>query len=260
TAPASIVSFETCRTPVPPLRSRARLVFLRHLISSSPQIISPNIATSFGARKSELASPSIQAPPDEVARQQRRRRAIQLPTQPSKRLNVPGPSFPDTCLWCSNRLSRRAICTIGDIREVPSSPEGAIKIDEICRNQRVAVGKIIFALQQLGLCRDDIQEIDRTLRVTLPGGLQSGLIFSDGPGDIGTPVLRFAIGRQGVVDLLPGQQDRLLKKDGRFPLSRFAQRQGAPQPPAFEDRNGNRRPQSERDRGRGKQIAQVQAF
>ena len=42
----------------------------------------------------------------------------------------------------------------------PSSPEGAIKIDEIRRDLRVAVGKIIFALEQLSLCRDDIQ--DRT--------------------------------------------------------------------------------------------------
>jgi hypothetical protein len=59
-------------------------------------------------------------------------------------------------LWCSNLLSRRAICTIGDICDLPSSPEGAIKIDEVCRDLRVAVGKIIFALEQLGLCRDDI--------------------------------------------------------------------------------------------------------
>src|SRR3984893_14127707 len=118
----------------------------------------------------------------------------------------------------SNLLSRRAICTIDDICGLPSSAEGAIEIDEICRDLRVAVGKIIFALQQLGLCRDDIQEVDRTLRVTLPGGLQGGLIFSDGPGDIGTPELRFAIGRHGVVDFLPGTQDRLLKQDGRLPL------------------------------------------
>ena len=75
------------------------------------------------------------------------------------------------------------------IRDLPSSAEGAIEIDEICRNLRVAVGKIIFALQQLGLCRDDVQEVDRTLRVTLPGGLQSGPTFSDGPGDIGTAEL-----------------------------------------------------------------------
>jgi len=133
--------------------------------------------------------------------------------------NMARKQFGGGVLWCSNVLSRRAICTIGDICDLPSSPEGAIKIDEICRDLRVAVGKIIFALQQLGLCRDDIQEVDRTLRVTLPGGLQSGLIFRDGPGNIGTPALRFAIGRQGVVDLLPGAQDRFLKEDGRFPLS-----------------------------------------
>src|SRR5260370_30400078 len=108
-------------------------------------------------------------------------------------------------LLCSNLLSRRGICAIGDIRHLPSSAEGAVKIEEAGRDLRVAAGEIIFALQQLGLCGDDIQEVDRTLRVTLPGGLQSGLIFSDGPGDIGTPMLRFAIGRQGVVDLLPGQ-------------------------------------------------------
>jgi len=47
-----------------------------------------------------------------------------------------------------------------DIRDFPSSAEGAIEIDEIRRDLRVAVGKIIFALEQLGLCRDDIQ--DRT--------------------------------------------------------------------------------------------------
>ena len=131
----------------------------------------------------------------------------------------PRPSFPDIRLSCSNRLSRRTTCTIDDICDLPPSPEGAIKIDEVCRDLRVAVGKIIFALQQLGLCRNDIQEVDRTLRVTLPGGSQSGLIFSDGPGDIGTPVLRFAIGRQGVVDLLPGPQDRFLKENGCLPLS-----------------------------------------
>src|SRR5882757_4512269 len=96
-------------------------------------------------------------------------------------------------LLYSNLLQRRALCTIGDICDLPSSPEGAIKIDKICRDLRVAVGEVIFALQQLRLCRDDIQEVDRTLRVTLPGGLQSGLVFSDGPGDIGASALHFAI-------------------------------------------------------------------
>src|SRR3979411_1683066 len=124
-------------------------------------------------------------------------------------------------LWRCNVLSRRGICTIGGICNLPASPEGAIKIDEIGRDLGVAVGKIIFALQQLGLCRDDIQEVDRTLRVTLPRSLQSSLIFSDGSGNVGTPALRFAIGRQGVVDLLPGPQDRFLKEDGRFSLSGF---------------------------------------
>jgi hypothetical protein len=57
---------------------------------------------------------------------------------------------------------------MGDICDLPSSPESAIEIDEICRDLRVAVGKVIFALQQLGLCRGDIQEVGRTLRVTLP--------------------------------------------------------------------------------------------
>jgi hypothetical protein len=71
-------------------------------------------------------------------------------------------------LWCSNLLSRRAIYPMGDICDLPSSPESAIEIDEICRDLRVAVGKVIFALQQLGLCRGDIQEVGRTLRVTLP--------------------------------------------------------------------------------------------
>src|ERR1700675_2780138 len=142
-------------------------------------------------------------------------------------------------LWRSNVLSPRGLRTIGGLCTLTTSPAGAIKIDEGCRDLRVAVGKIIFALQQLGLCRDDIQEVDRALRVTLPGGLQRGLIFSDRPGDIGTPELRFAIGRQGVVDLLPGAQHRFPKEDGCLPLSRFAQRQGAPQLPSFKDRNGN---------------------
>src|SRR6202166_2192813 len=127
-------------------------------------------------------------------------------------------------LWCSNFLSRRAIYPMGDICELPPSPEGAIKIDEICRDLRVAVGKVVLALKQLGLCRGDIQEVGRTLRVTLPGGLQSGLIFRDEAGDVDAPALRFAIVRQGVVDLLPGPQDRFLKEDGRFALLRFAQR------------------------------------
>jgi len=50
-----------------------------------------------------------------------------------------------------NLLSRHVIPTKGDICDLPSSPEGAIKIDEIYRDLRVAVGKIVFALQQLGL-------------------------------------------------------------------------------------------------------------
>src|SRR3977135_1338025 len=128
-------------------------------------------------------------------------------------------------LLYSNLLSRCAICTIGDICDLPSSSQGAIKIDEMCRELGVDVSKIIFALQQLGLCRDDVEEVDRTLRVTLPRSLQSSLIFSDGSGNVGTPALRFAIGRQGVVDLLPGPQDRSLKEDGRFSLSCFSQRQ-----------------------------------
>jgi hypothetical protein len=70
--------------------------------------------------------------------------------------NMARKRFGGGALWNSNLLSRRAICTIGDICDLPSSPEGAIKIDEVCRDLRVAVGKIIFALQQLGLCRDDI--------------------------------------------------------------------------------------------------------
>src|SRR4029077_11197281 len=121
-------------------------------------------------------------------------------------------------LSCFNLLSRHIIPTKGDICDLPSSPEGAIKTNEIRRNLRVAVGKIIFALQQLSLCRDDIQEVDRTLRVTLPGSLQSVLILSDGPGDIGTLVLRFTISRQGIIDFLPSPQDRFLKEDDRFPL------------------------------------------
>jgi hypothetical protein len=59
-------------------------------------------------------------------------------------------------LWCSKFLSRRAICQMGDICDLPSSPEGTIKIDEICRDLRIAVGKVVFALQQLGLCRGDV--------------------------------------------------------------------------------------------------------
>jgi hypothetical protein len=70
--------------------------------------------------------------------------------------NMARKQFGSGVLWCCNVLSRRAICTIGDICDFPSSPKGAIKIDEICRDLRVTVGKIIFALQQLGLCRDDI--------------------------------------------------------------------------------------------------------
>jgi hypothetical protein len=77
-----------------------------------------------------------------------------------------------------------AICIVGDICDLPSSPEGAIKIDEICCDQGVAVGKVVLALKQLGLCRGDIQEVGRSLRVTLPCGLQSGLIFRDGAGDV----------------------------------------------------------------------------
>jgi hypothetical protein len=77
-----------------------------------------------------------------------------------------------------------AICIVGDICHLPSSPKGAIKIDEICCDQGVAVGKVVLALKQLGLCRGDIQEVGRSLRATLPRGLQSGLIFRDGAGDV----------------------------------------------------------------------------
>jgi hypothetical protein len=70
--------------------------------------------------------------------------------------NMARKQFGGRALWCRNVLSRRAICTICDICDLPSSPKGAIKIDEICRDLGIAVGKIIFALQQLGLCRDDI--------------------------------------------------------------------------------------------------------
>jgi hypothetical protein len=45
-----------------------------------------------------------------------------------------------------------------DVRELPFASEGAIKIDQIYRNLGVAVGKVIFALQQLDLRRDDIQD------------------------------------------------------------------------------------------------------
>src|ERR1700688_3249762 len=100
-------------------------------------------------------------------------------------------------LFLVGQFQTRGISTIGGICDLPASPEGPIKIDEIRRDLRVAVGKVILALQQLGLCRDDIQEVDRTLRVTLSGGSQRGLIFSDRPGDICTPVLRFAVSRQG---------------------------------------------------------------
>src|SRR6266404_405133 len=108
--------------------------------------------------------------------------------------NMARKRFGGGVLWCSNVLSQRAICTIGDICDFPSSPKRAIKIDEIYRDLRVTVGKIIFALQQLGLCREDIEEVDRTLLITLPGDLQRRVIFSDGPGDMAAPELRFAIG------------------------------------------------------------------
>jgi hypothetical protein len=67
--------------------------------------------------------------------------------------------------------------------------------------------------------------------------LQRGLIFRNGAGDLDTPALRFTVVRQGVIDLLPGSQNRLPEQERRFPLSCFAQSKGAAQPPAFEDRD-----------------------
>ena|SRR5216684_2996921 len=81
-------------------------------------------------------------------------------------------------LWRSDLLSRRAIYIIGHICDLPSSAEGPIKIDEIRRDLRVAIGKIIFALQQLGLCRGDIEEVDRPLRVMLPGDQAESILPS----------------------------------------------------------------------------------
>jgi hypothetical protein len=118
-----------------------------------------------------------------------------------------------------NLLRQHTICAMGHVRDLPASAERAIHIDEVCRDLRVAVGKVIFALQQLGLCRVDIQEVGRALRVTLPGGLQSGLVFRDGAGDVDAPALRFSKVRQGVVDLLPSPQNRFPEEDGCFPLS-----------------------------------------
>src|SRR5258707_5639978 len=91
---------------------------------------------------------------------------------------------------------RGATSASKDIRDFPSSAEGAIEIDEIRRDLRVAVGKIIFVLQQLCLCRDDIHEVDRTLGVTLAGGLHSCLLCSDGLGDNGKPEWCFTVCRQ----------------------------------------------------------------
>jgi len=68
-----------------------------------------------------------------------------------------------------NLLQQRAISTIADICEFPTSPESAIKIDEICRDLRVAVGKVVLALKQLGLCRGDIQEVGCACRKLTPG-------------------------------------------------------------------------------------------
>jgi len=165
------------------------------------EIMAHFLITSLGPLSSKAAREILLAlPPNEIGNRQTVKsfgHIIRELRRERKRLSS-GP------LSCFNLLSRHIIPTKGDICDLPSSPEGAIKVDEIRRDLRVAVGKIIFALQQLGLCRDDIQEVDRTLRVTLPGGLQSGLIFSDGPGDVAAPYLRFAIGRDGVVDLLPG--------------------------------------------------------
>ena len=64
-------------------------------------------------------------------------------------LSMPKPKrmLPCHSLWCSSRLSRHAICTIGDICDLPSSPEGAIKIDQIRCDLRVAVGKVVLALK-----------------------------------------------------------------------------------------------------------------
>jgi hypothetical protein len=45
--------------------------------------------------------------------------------------------------------------TVGDIGDLSSSPESAIKIDEIDHNPCVAVGEIILTLQQRSLCRDE---------------------------------------------------------------------------------------------------------
>jgi len=108
---------------------------------------------------------------------------------------------------------------MGEVRDLPTSAESAIKIDETCRDLRVAFGKIIFTLQQLGLCRGDIQEVSGAVRVSLPCGFQSGLILRSGTRNIDPPTLGFAIGRQRVVDLFPSPQNYFLKRDGRFPLS-----------------------------------------
>jgi hypothetical protein len=87
------------------------------------------------------------------------------------------------CFWKSYRGPAAvgddgAIAEIGDL---PPAPESAIKIHEIDGNLGVAVGEIIFALQQLALCRGDIEEVDRPLRVPLPRRLQSSPIFGDRP-------------------------------------------------------------------------------
>ena len=50
--------------------------------------------------------------------------------------------------------------TVGDIGDLSSFPESAIKIDEIDHNPCVAVDEIILTLQQQSLCRDDVQEVD----------------------------------------------------------------------------------------------------
>src|ERR1700751_3350132 len=80
------------------------------------------------------------------------------------------------------------------VRELPSSAEGPIKTDETGRDCCIVVGKINIALEQVGLCRDYVQELDRPLLVALLGCLQRVSIFSDGLRPISAPTLPFAIG------------------------------------------------------------------
>jgi diguanylate cyclase (GGDEF)-like protein len=153
--------------------------------------------------------------------------------QPGTRQTAQGPALAVSYLV----LVRRRNVLFWHVR-LPAAAQRLVKCDKIGGHCRRAAGKLLLRREQVGLRHQHCQKVRHTLLVSALRKIQRPLILSHRPDQFISPRLFRLIGRQRVVNVVPGLQDSLLEVDRRLLLLGLAQLQSRAQLAALEDRDG----------------------